>query len=103
MIYLKTKDPNNGLTTEKLLYCWGDVFRETFSPDTAETAVIIDFKTHGKTYKERRDNLHDLAVRFSAACEGGFSWGEEIQVITWFEKNGKRYGLTKELKENGII
>ena len=103
MIYLKTKDPNNGITTEKLLYCWGDVFRDTFNPDIEETAVIIEFKTHGKTYAERRENLRDLAVRFSTACEGGFSWGEEIQVISWFEKNGKRYGLTREFKENGII
>ena len=103
MIYLKTKDPNNGITTEKLLYCWGDVFRETFSPEIAETAVIIEFKTHGKTYKERRENLHNLAVNFSNACTGDLYYSDVESIIGWFEKNSKQYGLTREFRGNGII
>lgn len=102
MIYLKTKDTNNGITDDHLYFCWGDVHRATFSPNI-ETLAVLEFKTHGKTYEERRENLHNLAVEFSHACGGGFSWLEEITVISWFEKNGKRYGLTKEFKDNGII
>ena len=101
MIYLKTKDAN-GITTDSLLYCWGDVFRVTFSPEV-ETLASMEFKTHGKTYAERRENLRRLACRFSEACEGGLSWNEEMQIITWFEKNGKQYGLTREFRGNGII
>lgn len=102
MIYLKTKDTNNGITQDNLYYCWGDVHRATFSPDI-EALAVLEFKTHGKTYAERRENLRALAVDFSLSCEGGFSWGEEIQVVSWFEKNGKKYGLTREFRENGII
>ena len=102
MIYLKTKDNTNGITTDSLFYCWGDVHRATFSPEV-ETLAALEFKTHGKTYKERRENLRDLAISFKNACNGDLYYSEVADVCEWFEKNGKRYGLTREFKENGII
>ena len=101
MIYLKTQDTNNGIKEESLFYCWGDVHRALFSPDV-ERVALVEFKTHGKTYAERREHLHNLAVTFSNACEGDLSWSEVNSIVTWFEKNGKRYGLMNEFHENGI-
>ena len=103
MIYLKTTDPQNGATSENLLYCWGDVFRATFNPDIHETAVIIEFKIHGKTYAERQNCLHDIAVKFQTACTGDLYYSEIEKIVDWFETNGKRYGLMHELRENAII
>lgn len=102
MIYLKTKDTNNGITQDNIFYCWGDVHRATFSPDI-EPVAILEFKTHGKTYEERRENLRALAVDFSNACTGDLYYTDIANIIAWFEKNGKRYGLMQELKENGLI
>ena len=102
MIYLKTLDTIKDEITENLFYCWGDVHRALFSPDVEQLA-IIEFKTHGKTYAERRENLHNLAVEFSNTCTGDLYYSDVENIICWFEKNGKRYGLMKELKENGIV
>ena len=58
----------------------------------------------GKTYAEKKDYLRELAIdfqsNFSSLC-----WSEfELAVIrNYFYVNGKRYGLLKEFKENGII
>lgn len=102
MIYLKTQD-ERGHIDEKILYCWGDVHRATFNPDIRETAVTIEFKIHGKTYAERQNCLHDIAVNFQTACTGDLYYSEIEKIVDWFEKNGKRYGLTREFKENGMI
>ena len=101
MIYLKTKYPN-GISNEAMYYCWGDVHRATFSPDI-ETVAILEFKTHGKTYAERRENLRALAVDFSNACTGDLYYTDVENIITWFEKSAARYGLVREFKENGLI
>ena len=102
MIYLKKYDDGIEKESEELLYCWGDVWRSLFSP-CAREVCLIEFKLHGKTYAERREDLRAKAVDFSNNCNGGLYWGDEQSVITWFEKFGKRYGLIKEFRENGII
>ena len=37
------------------------------------------------------------------ASEKAFSYGEIVEAQAFFEKVGKRYGLLKEFRENGII
>lgn len=39
----------------------------------------------------------------SAMAEAVTTWAELAEATTYFEKLGKRYGLIKEFKENGII
>jgi hypothetical protein len=61
------------------------------------------FKVSGKTYTERKENLRDLAIEYSNNVgETCLSYGELAEIGCFFEKNGKRYGLLKEFKENGI-
>ena len=103
MIYLKTLDTNTGAETEKLYFCWGDVHRATFSPDV-ETVSCLEFKTHGKTYKERRENLRQLAVDFQNSESGnGLYMSDICAICDFFRVNGSRFGLMREFEENGIV
>ena len=102
MIYLKTQNANTKITKSDLFWCWGDVHEALFSPDT-EQIILIDFKLHGKTYAERRENLLGIAIDFQLNESGDLFYSDYAAIGAWFEKNGKRYGLVKEFKENGIL
>ena len=56
------------------------------------------------TYSEKKAKLREEAVEwqhdFSEHC---YSYGELAEKQAYFEKEGKKYGLLKEFKENGII
>ena len=56
----------------------------------------------GKTWKEKKAFLHQLALDISYAECGGLSWGEEAILGDFFERYGKRFGLLREFRENGI-
>ncbi|MBO7671963.1 hypothetical protein J6S88_00990 [bacterium] len=94
MIYIKTNKE------EKLCYRWEEVHNYTFSPEV-EIIAITDFKVRGKTYQEKQLSLRDQAILWSYA-DFPLSWGEAVWIANYFYKNGKRYGLLKEFKENGI-
>lgn len=56
------------------------------------------------TYSEKKAKLREEAIRwqldFSRHC---YSYGELAEMQAYFEKEGKKYGLMKEFRENGII
>lgn len=58
----------------------------------------------GKSYEERQNDLQNKAIEWSfasgAAC---WSYGELADIQEFFERNGKKYGLLREFRENGII
>ena len=92
----------NGKIESNLYDNWRDWHTDTFSPVT-EIKTMILFKVSGKTYAERKENLRDLAIEFSNNVgETCLSYGELMEIGNFFEKNGKRYGLLREFKENGI-
>ena len=65
----------------------------------------LEFVVKGSTYKERKESLRDLALDYQLyECEnsGGLSYGELAEIQEFFETNGKRYGLLREFRENGI-
>ena len=103
MIYLKTLDTIRDEITENLFYCWGDVHRALFSPDVEQLA-IIEFKTHGKTYAERRENLRQMAQDFQSNESGhGLYSSDLLEIEDFFRVNGARLGLMREFHENGIL
>lgn len=79
-----------------------DQFRaDTFSPLTDFEGVL--FEVRGDTYRERKECVQTIAVRFSniANCNGLY-WSD-LQIISeWFYRYGKRYGLLTEFRENGL-
>jgi hypothetical protein len=76
---------------------------DTFSPDT-QNQNILDFSVRGRTYAERKADAREKALifQYDFACLP-WSYGELGTIGEQFEKIGKRYGLIKEFKENGIL
>ena len=57
-----------------------------------------------KTYRERKEAAREQAIEFQLSHgDHSYSWGELATLGSYFEKMGKRYGLLKEFRENGII
>ena len=58
------------------------------------------------TYQKKKDEIRQQAVDFQREFTENdtcFSWWELAEKGDYFTKQGKRYGLLKEFRENGII
>jgi hypothetical protein len=101
MILAAYKNPN-GEIRGGLYSTYESYIKETFSPE-CEELELIELKVKGKTYKERKANLEEIAKAYQFIfSQLSLSWGEIIQLGNFFEKNAKRYGLLEEFKENAI-
>ena len=77
--------------------------RDTFNPET-KNIKTLDFIIKGKTYQERKAAAEDLAKEWQLDFSYyPWSYGELMEINSYFSKIAKRYGLTKEFKENCII
>lgn len=57
-----------------------------------------------KTYKQRKEEARAEAIETQIKIQRlAISYGEIYDLSTYFYKIGKKYGLIKEFKENGII
>lgn len=75
---------------------------DTFNPDT-KNIQVLDFKISGKTYKEKQASLEELAKNWQYNFSSlSWSYNELYDIGNYFYKNGKKYGLLKVFKENGI-
>ena len=67
---------------------------------------FIPFRINGKNYAEKQGSLRDIAIDFQYAIsehsDYQLSMHECACVSNWFERNGKRYGLLREFRENAI-
>ena len=76
--------------------------QRTWSP-TCENIETLDFTIKGKTYKEKKGCLQDIAIEWSNHfSQYSWSYGELAEIQDYFYENGKRYGLLREFKENGV-
>lgn len=107
-----TKEPQILKKTEKRLFCNTYDFNDFFNPfkvlkNEIELENILVLEVKGKTYTEKMESLRQLAIDFqdfnSWVCDVDFSWSEISNICEWFEKKAKRFGLTKEFKNEGII
>lgn len=57
------------------------------------------------TYAEKKDEIRQMAIDYQNMFVEGetFYWSDIAEWTEFFEKYGKRYGLLKEFRENGII
>ena len=56
------------------------------------------------TYKERKERARQKAIDWQySLSERRMSYGEIADETEQFERLGRRYGLVREFKENGII
>lgn len=57
-----------------------------------------------KTYKQRKYAAIDAAIELQQKLsEQAISWLEAAEICAYIEKQGKRYGLLTEFRENGLI
>ena len=55
-------------------------------------------------YREKKAKAREEAIRWKTEFQDhSYSYSELVRWQDYFEKLGKRYGLTREFKENGII
>ena len=55
-------------------------------------------------YQEQKEKTRQQAIEWQIDFENqGYCWGDLIIYHQYFEEKGKRYGLLKEFRENGII
>lgn len=81
---------------------WKKFQKDTFSPLTKDIA-ILKFKLKGKTYQERKEAAQDLAITWQHEFSDlSWSYSELAEILGYFEKIAKKYGLMKEFKENCI-
>ena len=82
-------------------YTWDEFHKATFSPSVDYELVVLG-RLRGKTYAEKKAELIDKAIEFQRIDEGGLYMSEYAEIQEYFECYGKRYGLLREFKENGI-
>ena len=81
---------------------WEIWLKDTFSPNI-KYIRFLDFTIKGKNYNERKSNLIEIAKEWQLDFGYlGWSYSEYAEIMNYFYKNAKRYGLLKEFRENGI-
>lgn len=70
---------------------------------SATPIAIVDFKTKGSTYADRKESVRQVAIEYQHAECGGMFMSEYADVTDWFRTVGKRYGLSAEFEEEGVI
>ncbi len=92
----------DGAEKEVLYFDNRDFIKDTFSPNT-QIDFILDFIIYGKDYQSKKAWLHNLAVEWSNHGDVGSLYMSDLWHISdWFYRNGKRYGLLHEFRENGL-
>lgn len=93
---------------EAWIYSDGASGRAAFIRDTWNPETIINFvlplAISGRTYRERQNSARETAIEWQTgpASEIEWSYGELATVAEWFENAGRKYGLLREFRENGI-
>lgn len=104
MIFAKIKTAD-GHTESNLYWYWDALHHDTFSP-FSDVLYLLPFEIHGKNYRERKDSLRELAIDFQYNNDGDtdvqLSLGEIGAVCNFFEREGRKYGLLREFRENRI-
>ena len=55
-------------------------------------------------YQKRKAAAREFAQEWQAEfSENSYSWGEIAEYSELFDRIGRRYGLLREFRENGII
>ena len=80
---------------------WDELHRATWNPDN-ECEYVILGKLTGETYEEKKNEVRAKAIEFQHIDNGGLSFLEVCDICNYFETYGRRYGLLREFKENGI-
>ena len=85
-----------------VVYSFEELHKATFSPFPHD--ILILDGAHGKTYQERKASIQDQAIEYSYLQGNVVMYqSDALYIGDYFEHYGRRYGLTEEFRENGII
>lgn len=93
---------NNGILFEGGIY---ENVSEKQAREFNPECYYIPLTVSGRGYQERKADLEEKAKEYQSTCYDfcGFSYGELITIESFFETQGRRYGLIREFRENAII
>ena len=100
MFFARYKTPEGDEHAE-LYFSFPKYAADTFSPLT-KVLSLVEFKIHGNDYASRKSSCESVAVEFSNCDTSGLYMSDFVYVGEWFSRNGKRYGLLKDFRENGL-
>ena len=82
---------------------WSAYFADTFSPQIEEVALISDKAVLTGSYQDKKNYIRSQAVEYSLSSSLiPLSYMELMIIEDYFYKMGKRFGLLREFRENGI-
>lgn len=102
LIYVLLENGEKLYPVGYVVHSWDEFHWLTFSPLVKWTRIIDFSRLPGKTYADKKDNLREMAIDFQHTDEGGLSYGELLEIQDFFERYGRRFGLLREFRENGI-
>lgn len=77
--------------------------RSELPPDPPDLVVKFPVEWGGaKSYAEKKARARDIAIEFSIMPFPVMTWGEYAEIDAHFRALGKRFGLLREFRENGI-
>lgn len=83
--------------------CWNDYYTDTFNPQTNDVALISDTAVLTGSYQDKKNYIRSNAIDYQlSASLIPLSYMELMIMEDYFYKMGKRFGLLREFRENGI-
>lgn len=104
--YILIFNETNNFLNEIVGGIYTGIDEKTIIDEIGENNIVclIPLKVAGRCYNDRKNDLRNKAIDWSNT--GGeyqnWSYGELSIIQTFFENNGRRYGLLGEFKENCI-
>lgn len=77
----------------------------TWNPtvEFSDIDFVVFGNLKGKTYAEKREEVRDKAINLQRIDDGGLTYDDYMMIADYLMTYGKRYGLLREFKENGIL
>ena len=83
------------------------IYKYELTQDSSSFFTVEALKIHPlerKTYEEKRRTLRDFAIYWQQNAEKmAYDWLDNINWSIFFKEYGKKYGLLREFRDNGII
>ena len=86
----------------RLFDSFEDFHRATFSP-ACRIWDSVELKTHGKTYRERKDSCANLAARVKRMNTGNLTYSEIQTLRKYFQRHGAKTGNLRLFRSMGIL
>lgn len=103
MLLIGIFEDTNKKIQGNIYHDWETWHKDIFSPAT-RIISIFSLTVFGKNYKEKKEDLRLKALCYQDTFNYvDWSYKEITEISNFFYKNGKKYGLLREFKENGII